>query len=501
VIDPRTPVLVGVGTSYDDAEAFELMVRATLAAADDAGAPRLLTEVQRVAVPRGTWSYTDPGRIVAERIGATDAQTYLVDLGIPQQTPINEALTAILDGSLDVALVVGAEAKARAARAAKRSVAANAEGIVGVLRRTGAENDVAPEIDQGGAQPDVHQVPHGEILSRPEIEAGLYAPVEQYALMESALRAADGLTIDEHRAEIARLWTQFNLVARTNPDAAFPTPLDEHALMELGPSNRPLAFPYGKWHVSQWTVDQAAALLLCSAARAEAAGIARDRWVFPLVGLESSASMPVTKRRDLHRWPAMRVLGDAAADYLGDPLAACDHVELYSCFPLAVRVQQRELDLPTGAVPTITGGMTFAGGPFNSFVLQATVAMAQRLRERGGRGLVTTVSGMLTKPGLAVWSADPPSGAPLVDDLAHEADAATATVPVTASHDGDARMAACTVTYEGMEPKELVAVLDADDGVRVIAKSTDAALIARATTDELVGAHFRTRGGAVESRR
>ena len=69
--------------------------------------------MRRVAVPRGTWSYTDPGRIVAERIGARDAQTHLVDLGIPQQTLINQALAAILAGELDVALIVGAEAKAR----------------------------------------------------------------------------------------------------------------------------------------------------------------------------------------------------------------------------------------------------------------------------------------------------------------------------------------------------------------------------------------------------
>src|SRR3954468_16035741 len=100
------------------------MLRATEAAGKDAGTTDILRAVQRVAVPRGTWSYTDPGRIVAERIGARDAQTHLVDLGIPQQTLINQALSAILDGELDVALVVGAEAKARAARAAKRSRAA-----------------------------------------------------------------------------------------------------------------------------------------------------------------------------------------------------------------------------------------------------------------------------------------------------------------------------------------------------------------------------------------
>src|SRR3954471_22576887 len=127
--DARSPVLVGVGTCFDDVEAVALMVRATGNAAGDGRTTALLAAVQRIAVPRGTWSYTDPARIVAERIGASHAQTHLVDLGIPQQTLINQALRAILDGELDVVLVVGAEAKARAARAANRRQTANAEGI------------------------------------------------------------------------------------------------------------------------------------------------------------------------------------------------------------------------------------------------------------------------------------------------------------------------------------------------------------------------------------
>src|SRR5688500_13213594 len=116
VPDPRSPVLVGVGTALDDAEAAELMVRAATAAGVDAGAPDLLRAVQQVAVPRGTWSYTDPARIVADRIGAPAARTVLVDLGIPQQTLVNQALAAIASGELEVALVVGGEARARAAR-------------------------------------------------------------------------------------------------------------------------------------------------------------------------------------------------------------------------------------------------------------------------------------------------------------------------------------------------------------------------------------------------
>jgi len=49
-LDPRTPVLVGVGTACDDAEASELMCRATEAALADAGGSGLGAAVDRVAV-------------------------------------------------------------------------------------------------------------------------------------------------------------------------------------------------------------------------------------------------------------------------------------------------------------------------------------------------------------------------------------------------------------------------------------------------------------------
>ena len=77
--------------------------------------------------------------------------------------------------------------------------------------------------------------------------------------------------------------------------------------------------------------------------------------------------------------------------------------------------------------------MAFAGGPFNHFVLQSLRVLGGRLRDEPAElGLVTTVSGMLSKPGLAVWSATPPAGRgePLLADLAAEATAATEVVPV-----------------------------------------------------------------------
>ena len=138
--------------------------------------------------------------------------------------------------------------------------------------------------------------------------------------------------------------------------------------------------------------------------------------------------------------------------------------------------------------------MSFGGGPFNSFVLQATAAMARRLRDQGGLGLVTTVSGMITKPGLAVWSTEPGGRPPLVADLKAEAAAATEVVDVHSHHDGPASVAAVTVTYDGYEPKEVIAVVDTPDGGRAIAKSTAADALRRATTEELVGCEVEVAG-------
>ena len=474
-LDPRTPVLVGAAAVVQRADdplaakdASELMAEAVVRACDDAGAPRLLGAIQRIAVPHGNWSYRDPARLVAERIGAR-VHTVLVDLGIPQQTLINDALRSIAAGALDVAVVVGGEALQRDA----------------VARRRGFS---LPHVDEGQAHPDERQTPAAEIIAPAELAVGLVVPVQQYAMIENALRGAQHQSIAAHRDAIAALWAAFDAVALKNPRALFAGGRAPGFIREPGPENRPLAFPYNKWHATQWTVDQAGALVFCSAAAARAHGAPRERWVFPRLGLESSHALSLSYRRDLHRWPAMGVLGRAAAAHLERPLASVEHVELYSCFPAAVRVQQRELGLPLDGVPTITGGMPFAGGPFNNFVLQATVAMAARVRaDRGTLGLVSTVSGLLTKPGLAVWSSEPGEKTMLLGDLAAEARSATASLEGIADYRGPATVATYTVTYQGETPTRVVVIGDTPEGRRCVAQADDAHLAAWATAHELVG--------------
>ena len=100
-------MLVGVASASDDAEATELMIRALRAAGSDAGSDRLLALIDRLAVPQGSWTYPDPARLVADGVGAPSARSHLVELGIPQQALINDAVLAIAAGESEVAAVVG----------------------------------------------------------------------------------------------------------------------------------------------------------------------------------------------------------------------------------------------------------------------------------------------------------------------------------------------------------------------------------------------------------
>src|SRR6185437_10259088 len=76
----HAPVLVGAATASAEVEAAELMAQAVRAAAADSGAASLLAAVDRIAVPQGTWSYPDPARLVADRVGASRARTHLTEL-------------------------------------------------------------------------------------------------------------------------------------------------------------------------------------------------------------------------------------------------------------------------------------------------------------------------------------------------------------------------------------------------------------------------------------
>ena len=170
--------------------------------------------------------------------------------------------------------------------------------------------------------------------------------------------------------------------------------------------------------------------------------------------------------------------------------------ELYSCFPVAVDVFADALALPDSVDWSFTGGMPFAGGPFNNFVLHATAQLAEHLRlTPDTRGIVTTGLGCAHQAGGRDLEWTPqPCGYQFVDVTAETA-AATDHRDVDPTYEGLATVAAYTVMHSPDGPQGGVAIVDLPDGRRSIAGTTDPSLMAWMETHELCGVQVAVTAG------
>jgi acetyl-CoA C-acetyltransferase len=264
--------------------------------------------------------------------------------------------------------------------------------------------------------------------------------------------------------------------------------------LTIGPKNRMVGFPYPRLMVSNERVDQGAAVIVASAERARALGVPSDRWVF-VHSVATAADRVISERPHLGRSAPMRLAGRAALQLAGvgpDDLA---HIDLYSCFPSAVEIAAAEVGLGLERPLTVTGGLTFAGGPWNNYVTHAMSAMTGRLRDDpGALGLVSGNGGLLTKHAFAVYSTEPPSGGFRSSDLAAEM-AEEPVHPTVASHDGSAIIDSYTVMHDReSRPERALLAVCTPDGARTWAWSTEADLMDALTQSEGCGQKVRVKG-------
>ncbi len=484
-VDPaRTPILVGIGTATrreeDPLRALDplaLMIEAARNAGADAGAPGLLIGLGRVLVPRGRWTHANPGRAIGAAVGAARVHSVLSTVGVLQQTLLGAACAAIAAGEIRSALVAGGDAGFRLLRA----------------RISGTE---LPRLPPEHSEPDTLLAPKEELRHPAEIRAGLRMPVSLYAIMESAYRARHGWSVAEHRDRIAGLYARFSAVASNNPEAWTRKPVTAAAIRDPSERNGMQAFPYTKLLCSSWNVDQAAALLFCSEAEATARGVPRDRWIYPWASTESNHMVAVTARGDLGTCPGAEIAGRAALEPFGIGPDNLDLVDLYSCFPVAVETYAEALGIDLDRDLTVTGGMSFGGGPYNNYVLQSTARLGRLLRAGKGRtGLISTVSGVLTKQGFGLWSTDRPPGGFRAAEVTETVAAMIDEKPVLADYSGPGRIAGYTVLHEPNQPVRAIAVVDLDDGARALATSADPAVTSTFEGDrEFVGAPLAVDG-------
>ncbi len=406
----RNPVIVGVAQITDTTtppqqarSPVKLMADVARAAAADAEPEQaLLLEVDSLVVVRmfsdSTPRFKSPfGRVtnppwsVARRIGATPRElVYTPGGGNMPQVALNRACERIACGESAVTLLAGAEAL-RTELAAKRA---------GLQLDWSEDAPAAPE-ELGG---------HRMGFSEHEAAHGMRAAINMYPLFEQAIRGSRGRSIETHTAALGRLFSRFAAVAQQNLLATRRRGYTPEEIVTATEANPIIGFPYTKLMTASAYVDQAAAVLVCSVAKADELGVPDEKRVYLHGCAEGNDHWYVTERQNLHSSPATQRVAAKTFDMAEKNLADVALFDLYSCFPSAVEIACQEIGLSEDDPRdfTVTGGLPYFGGPGNNYVMHAIAEMVQRLRQQPGAfGLVTANGNYVTKHAAGLYSTAP----------------------------------------------------------------------------------------------
>ena len=493
-VDRRAPVIVGVGQTNQRVPAadarppIELLADAARAADADSGAPNSLLERADViaVVAIGSWPYPDPGALLARQLGISPRTTAVSTVGgNSPQLLIDEFATRIREGDCDVVLVGGAESMHTRWRARR-------EPRVELTWESGDDPPCPVAIGEDAPGASDYEMAHLAV-----------APTMVYPLFETALRHANGESVEEHQRAVSELWSQFSAIAAENPHAWSRVAYSPEEIRTISTDNRAVCFPYPKRMCANIDVDQGAAVLLCSYEAARAAGVPDDKIVFLHAAAEAHDHWFVTERWSLAASPAIAATGRAVLDASGTGLDDIAHFDLYSCFPSAVQIARNALGIAANDPRslTVTGGLGFAGGPVNNYPTHAIATMVDRLRARPGDiGLTTAIGWYLTKHAAAVWSTRPPTQPFRRIDVQSVVDAQPRR-EAAGLVGAEVTIEATSVAFErdGHPSLGIVAAL-ADDGRRVLANSRDTDLLQAMTVEPWEGRRVKiTNDGTTNS--
>lgn len=415
-VPTHTPVIVGVAQRCDTTSMpgeglspLQALAEVSRKAAVDTGTPdptALLREIDDVTVIR-MFSDTmarfkspfgvmvDPPWSLSRQLGANPrSRAYAPVGGDSPQTQLTQACRRIATGEAEVVLLAGVEA----------------------LRTEQAAQRAGLQLDWNEAGPSTPQSTQGSLrYYTPQEELhGMRAPSVMYGLIAQAMRRARGLTPVQYQQQCAELFERFATVARDNPFATRRAGYNAQAIGTVSPDNPMIGTPYTKLMTSSAFVDQAAAMLVCSEQRAKALGIPRAHWIY-LHGAASAHNQRfVSERADINDTTALRLTASQALTHADQTVADMDLFDLYSCFPCAVQAACDALGLSESDPRplTVTGGLSFFGGPGNNYSTHAIAEIVQRLRKkRGASGLVLANGGPLTNVSVGVYSTRRSNGA------------------------------------------------------------------------------------------
>ena len=455
-------------------EPVDLMTEVVSDALADGAATSLASRLDLIVAVRGSWSYRDPARLVADAIGATGARTAITAQG--GNSPLhafNVICRRIAAGDLRCAVLMGGEA----VYARRKLRAAGLKPF-----RTTQADDVASD-EQFGVD--------FAMTSPAEEAVGLGAPVGYYALFENALRAARHMTLAEQREKLGSFWAPYTDVAATNPHAWSRVSRMAEEITEPGELNPYIAFPYTKRMCSNWFTDQAAAVVVCSSDMADSLGVPIEQRVYVVGSSDATDTLEVGARENLAVSPALRAAGEALFEAVELDPQAVDLVDVYSCFASAVQIACQALGIG-GHPPTLTGGMPYFGGPLNNYATHSLAQMVAALRSTSSRyGLVTANGGYLTKHAICLVSNEPPPTTYRSTAVRPRAD----DVEVIPAFTGEVVVDSTTVLFDRGEPRRLVLACRTAEGSRAWAYSDDRDRMRESMETELAGRMIAVREG------
>ena len=480
--EPRA-VLVGVGQvrnrpgldgDFDPREPAELMATALERAAADAGRLELLREADLlVTITPIAWPYDDCSGVVAGRVGARAREQLQPAPG--GETPVqalDDAANRIRAGETKIALLTGAETMYSRRRARR-------EGI---------------ELSHWGERTETPDFLRGQrnIANEIEMRHGLFLPIQTYPLYENALRAEAGRTIEEHQRFLGELMARYSEVATKNPYSWFPEPRSAEETRTVGESNRWVCFPYTKLMNAIMEVDQGAACIVMADEEADRLEIPQAQRIAYLGGAKGVDAWTPTERIDFVTSPGYRAAAERARRLAKLELSEVERFDLYSCFPSAVQLAMKALDLAWDdpRAPTLTGGLAHHGGPGNNYAMHSIANMVAHLRASSESvGWVSGLGMTATKHAIAVLSSDPARAraaecSSSVVELSHDV---THGPELVDAPDGPGEIETYTVQFDrDNRPERSFVVVRLADGRRSLARGEPAGF-ARLVESEGVG--------------
>jgi acetyl-CoA C-acetyltransferase len=497
MVDPRTPVLVGVGQfteRIDDADyrgmsAVELATEAARAAlADtDVDAAKAAAAIDTVyalrqfeisgPMPAALGKSNNYPRSVMNRLGGDPGRVVLEPVGgqSPQKL-VTEAGGTIVAGDADVVMIMGSEPGSTARYFADRD------------DKPDFTEDVEGQLEDRG-----HQI--FSYIDDYTVAHGLTGAPVQYGLLENARRARLGLSVADYRRKMAELFAPFSKVAAKNPFSSSPVERSVDEIVTVTDDNRMICDPYPRLLVARDQVNQGAAAIMMSVEAARRLGVPEDKWVY-VHGHADMIEQATLDRADLGASPASVMAAREALRVAGIGVGDIATFDLYSCFPFPVFVICEALgidgDDPRGL--TLTGGLPYFGGPGNSYSLHGIAETVIEMRSAPGIfGFVGANGGIMSKYSVGVYSTRPVDWRTDRSEELKQEIARLPKVPVAKKPDGAAAIETYSVRYDWpVRTGIIVGRLDSDNS-RFMATTEDEDLVALMSDGDPLGARIMVR--------